>query len=301
MSEYTKISGKTIRTLDSNPKTFKQASISQILQSYKGQVSQRKMMKNDGFSMEKPKVFNEGLNLLQHKEKTNERSLPDEVKSGNDNFSDYNNVNFNDNQKIYGPTNATGKEAIVQQNMGRSFNLQTVQRMKAGNDVVASDLNHPQYNNIFKTESLDWYESKQDLLRIGRRNNIRYGTLVNLVAAEREQATHYKHWAETKNLTASNYTDLLSDSSKEHMYIHIGSDIKVANRDKSAKHPHTTLAEDDPDVICAGTFRKDEQEGQIIDIITPSSGHFKPTEVPLETKNLFKRKAGLRSLHLRYR
>lgn len=257
MREYTKTSENTSRTLDHNPREAQQASISEILQSYTGRITQKKIIKDNGSLLKKSDTS-------------------------------YNDAGFNNNKN--GTMDTMSKNTIIQ-------------RIKVGDGAVAGDLNHPEYNNIFKEASIDWYESKQDSLGIDRGRNIPFYRLVDFVNNEREQATHYKHWAETKNLTPGNYKNLLSDSAKEHMYIHIGDDIRIANRVPSEKHPHPTLAEDDPDVKCAGTFKQGtDLKGEVknkIDIITSSSGHFRPAEVPDDTKSLFKEKAGLRSLYIR--
>lgn len=164
-----------------------------------------------------------------------------------------------------------------------------IQRKQTRPESIAADLLHPEYDNIFSA----WRPSYNAIATGGGSYNTKLALLTTAVTNNREIT--YKQMA---NYRMENGTEVpnLAGSGAELMYVHHNGVIKRANRN-GEKLPHPALVGGDPDVTTAGTLQVNnlgerQKWGRTVTkydiIVTNSSGHFQPDDVPDATINKIK-------------
>jgi cold shock CspA family protein len=164
-----------------------------------------------------------------------------------------------------------------------------IQRKQTRPESVAADLLHAEYNNIFSA----WRPSYNAIATGGGSYNSKLARLTTAVTNNREityrRMAHYR---------MENGTEIpnLAGSGSELMYVHHNDEIKRANRN-GEKLPHPALVGGDPDVTTAGTIHVNnlgerQKWGRTVTkydiIVTNSSGHFQPDDVPDATVDKIK-------------
>jgi hypothetical protein len=164
------------------------------------------------------------------------------------------------------------------------------QRVLTLPSAVASDLMHPQYNNLFT----HWNETINGIAEDPHQDNATKTAAIQAeVSRDRTSFAYFNGNANVPSLTNANSLIAMAGDASEHMYVHHGGTIYRADRG-GEKRPHSTIVagQSDPDVTCAGTLvvRSLVRRGRTIyDVrITTSSGHFRPANVPNATLQLIR-------------
>jgi hypothetical protein len=145
------------------------------------------------------------------------------------------------------------------------------QLLTVSDDHVRGDLRHKVGNTLFEDYTLTDIEQRAGA-PISTVSNVVLDQAVNQSrAAGMMDYAHLRQEKVTSEKQLTQYLDKSPDD--EHMYVLDNSELHVAIRADDKKLPHPTLVGGDPDVECAGTLRRDNDDYVFV---TASSGHFRP-------------------------
>lgn len=165
------------------------------------------------------------------------------------------------------------------------INRRTMQLLKVADDHVRADLRHEKRDKLFEDYTIEdiqqrAYEklddrSKKSLKDKNSIDRVSNDDLDAVVATSRSEGKmDYKQLSQEKVNSEKELTAFLDKrESDEHMYVLHDDSLHVAIRAEAKKLPHPTLIGGDPDVDCAGTMRRSNDDDVIV---TASSGHFRP-------------------------